>query len=219
MSPNESPGVQASNVESLLNQMTLREPSAQLDDAISKLVTTSKVNERSASGGGRFGWTAILATAAAAMLAGVWLGSFFAPTNEVHSGTTFAAVDSDTPDANLLTPVSFSVEAFNLLHGHSQKVEFKNCEHCHQAAVEDSALEEIFSAWFYGDVHFFEAHPDGLGDCSKCHVQTAELDEPAEGFGHGVGKLANCSDCHRVDADGFDGFKNDWISTTIRSDG
>ena len=220
MSSNESPSVQTPDVESLLKQMKLRRPSDQLDAAISNLVVTDEFNTRAVSSDGRFGWTAILATAAACMLVGVWLGSFFTPVSHVLSGSQLAAVDSGSPDARLLTPVSFSVQAFNLLHGHSQQEEFKDCDKCHRVAVEDAAFEKIFESWFYGNAHFFEAHPDGIGDCSKCHVHlAAKQDLPVEGAANGFAKLANCSNCHKVNADGFDGFKNDWISATSRSDG
>jgi hypothetical protein len=213
MSLNESRGIQSSDVESLLKQMKLRGPSDQLDIAISNLVVPQELKELSAASGVRFGWTAILATAAAAMLAGIWMGYSVAPIKEETSGSDVVTVDSNSPDS-ILTPVAFNVKAFNLLHGHSQLEEFENCNQCHQLEIEeDATLSEFFQGWFYGDEHFFESHPNQLVvECSKCHVAaTAEKEEFA--------KLMNCSDCHIVDAEGFDGFKRDWRTAAPISDG
>ena len=212
MSLNESRSVQSSDVESLLKQMKLRGPSDQLDVVISNLVANDEFAERSVAGGIQFGWTAILATAAAAMLAGVLVGYSFAPISEKVSGSDVATVDLNSSDSDL-TSVAFNVKAFNLLHGHSQLAEFDNCNQCHRkVADEDATLKEVFQGWFYGDEHFFESHPDGLADCSKCHVAaTVEKDEFA--------KLVNCSDCHAVDVDGFEGFKRDWHTAASSSEG
>jgi len=211
MSPNESPGVQSPDVESLLKQMTLRKPSGQLDSAISDLVANDKVKVRSVPGGRRFGWKAILVTATVAVLAGIWLGSFFMFNCEEDGSAISAASDLNSPGTGLLTPVAFNVQAFNLLHGHSERAEFANCGRCHQLAGQDATLAEVFKGWFYGDAQFFEAHAGGIGDCSECHVAAVvEKSEFGKNNQPGFEKLANCSECHKVDADRFDGFKNDW---------
>ena len=68
--------------------------------------------------------------------------------------------------------------------------------------------------------HFFEAHPDGLDDCVKCHVMsTTRLDEFAKDSHQDFATLVNCSTCHKVDAEGFDGFKTDWHSAAGGSEG
>ena len=124
MNPNESPEIQspncaASKVESLLKQMPLRGPSDQLDAFVANLPAPKELNERTVSGPARFGWMTVLATAVAAMLAGVWLGYCFLPASEMNSSV--GASELNSPDAAKLTPVSFNVQAFNLLHGHSQR--------------------------------------------------------------------------------------------------
>lgn len=248
MSPDESgtqsPDGSAPDVESLLKQMNLRGPSDQLDVAIGSLTVANELDDRRLANGVRFGWTAILATAAAAMLAGVWLVYSLAPTGGKLPESNLIAGDSS--DTRQRTLVSFNERAFNLLHGHSQRAEFENCSQCHQPSVtKGSKLTKIFQGWFYGDEHFFEAHPHGLDDCSKCHVvATDEWNEYGKGLthsffakhvdcsschkvdadeGHELGKglphsffakHIDCSNCHKVDADGFDGFKKDWLSAT-----
>ncbi len=187
------------------------------------LVAINEENQRSDSCGVRFGWTAIFATVAAAMLVGVWLGCFLTQNSEILPGSNVASIDLNSSNTKLLTPVSFNVQAFNLLHGHSQRAEFRNCGQCHQqTAGKEAALSEIFQGWFYGDVHLFEAHPDGLAECSKCHVPTTDEHRDFakdKELHRGFSKLVNCSDCHKVDADGFDGFKKDWHSAAISSEG
>jgi len=225
MNPNESSGIRSPDrsppdVESLLKQMTLRRPSDQLDVAIANLVTSDDVNKHSVSRGAQFGWTALLATAAAAMLAGIWLGHILTPTWELLSDSN-AVADVNSPDAKALTTVSFNVQAFNLLHGHSQQAEFENCDQCHRQAVgKGGGLDGMFRDWFYGDAHFFEAHPKPLTDCSKCHVAApARQDENAKDLHQEFAKLANCLECHAVNADGFEGFKKDWQSEVTSSEG
>lgn len=235
MSPNEFPGVQSrdqelSDVETQLRTLKLRRPSDQLDASITSLFETANAGQlRAGSGnqqvfsrGHQFGWTAIFATAAAAMFAGLWLGHYYSPAGDKRHEFNLAVADSSSADATAiqLTPVSFNVDAFNLLHGHSQREEFENCDQCHQqqAESEDELFAEIFEDWFYGDEDFFEAHLGGLGGCAKCHVFEAENQRDiGKDAGHGFGKidkLANCSDCHKVDAEGFSGFKKDWHSSS-----
>ena len=228
MNPNESPEIQspdrtAPRVESLLKQMPLRGPSDQLDAFISNLPVPGELNERSVSAGTRFGWTAILVTATAAMLAGVWLGYCFMPGGKLLSNSNVAASDLNSPDASRLTPATFNVRAFNLLHGHSQRPEFGACGHCHQHSGERTPLKEIFRDWFYGDENFFEAHPDGLADCSKCHVMEHTGQQPIGKDSHQdfdkLAALVNCSQCHQNNAEGFGGFESDWRTEINSSEG
>lgn len=225
MSSNESYEVQSADptlpvVESLLQQMELRAPSDQLDVAIVGLGEADGSSKGSLSGDQRFGWPAILATAVAAMLAGVWLGSLFLPLSEGLSDSTLAVGEPIDSKAVRLTPVSFNVEAFNLLHGHSQSPEYENCGLCHKAAaVKAGAIGDVFEGWFYGDEHFFEVHRDGVDDCSKCHVAAGEPGGIESDSWKGLAKLASCSNCHLVDADGFSGFKSDWRMAGSGSEG
>ncbi|QEG23962.1 hypothetical protein [Mariniblastus fucicola] len=227
MNRGESRGVQspdqgAADVELLLQQMTLREPSSQLDTAIASLSSKDEVSLSSpVSNPARFGWAAILSTAAVAMLAGIWLGSSFVPVGETITGTSAAVIDSELSSAGSsagnLTPVAFNVQAFNLLHGHSQQEQFEDCSLCHRLpAVGDAALVGIFKDWFYGDEQFFEAHPGGLSDCAKCHL-LIEKGEFAKEEHLEFSRLVNCSECHQVNADGFDGFKRDWHASMPNS--
>lgn len=225
MSQNESAGVQSSgrgssDVELLLEQMTLRGPSDQLDVAIANLVASDGASEPEHVGAARFGWTAILTTAMAALLAGVLLGYFAMPTWKLLSQSS-VAVGASSHDAGVLTPTSFNVHAFNLLHGHSLEAEFKNCDRCHQpVAAEGGGLSEVFQIWFYGDEHFFEVHSEGLSDCSKCHAWApVEQDEISKDSPQKFARLMNCTACHNVDADGFGGFKKDWHSAASSSKG
>lgn len=224
MSVNESGEVQSSGrtstaVELLLDQMTLRGPSDQLDAAIESLAATDEAKV-SFSAGVRFGWPVILATAVATVLSGIWLGSIFLPTNG-NLSTGMAAGDSGVNNAKLLTAVSFNVHAFNLLHGHSQKAEFENCGQCHQlASAEGDALSDIFDGWFYGDEHFFEVHLDGIDDCTSCHLASVdEKSKPAMKVPGDFSSLVRCSECHRVDSSGFGGFKLDWRYSGSSSEG
>jgi hypothetical protein len=219
-----------SGIEALLKQMPLRCPSRQLDSTIADLLSaneanpvgTSSLNEPHCESTARFGWNAILATAIAALLAGLWLGCFFLPNWELMTKSSFAAGDGHShAEASLLPAGLFNVSALKLFHGHSQKTEFENCSLCHQQAAGDgNVLGEVFRGWFYGDKHLFEAHPFGLKDCSECHLNDIEEEDAIEKDWHqDLGKLANCSDCHKVDADGFQGFKKDWHTVLDSSEG
>ena len=214
MSSNESFEVRSSDcsssVESLLEQMTLRGPSDQLDAAIAGLEAGSS-NGVPVFGRGQFGWPALLVTAVAAMLVGVWLGSLILPLSENLSDSALAVDESVGSEAVRLTPVSFNVEAFNLLHGHSQSSEYENCGLCHRVtAVKSATLGDVFKGWSYGDEHFFDVHRDGVDDCSKCHVSDGSLGGIESDTWKRLAKLASCSNCHQGGADGFGGFKSDW---------
>jgi hypothetical protein len=234
MSRNKSTRIQSCDqsspdVEALLQRLKLRSPSNQLDEKIAKLVDSEGSNvfgvererQQFLSRERQFGWTAIFATAAAAMFAGLLLGQFYSPADHNLNGSSLAVADSGPMKVSELTPVSFNVDAFNLLHGHSQQEEFGNCEQCHhQSDPEEDAFAMIFERWFYGDDDFFEAHLDGLDGCAKCHVFEKKQEDFGKETVHGFEKLdqlANCSDCHKVDAEGFGGFKKTWHSKAVSS--
>lgn len=225
----ESQELAVADIESLLTQMRLRAPTENLDDSLSRLFATGESEILPASAREcidrssrirRYGWSTVLITSAASMLLGFWLGQVLLYGGGVQDQSGIADAGSAMDSGKKLTPVSFNRNAFELLHGHSQQDEFENCGQCHKSTTPDEIeLDNIFKRWFYGDADFFEVHPNGVNQCSDCHVDAKADggglgDDPHRGFGD-LRNLANCMDCHRVDADGFDGFENDWRSFDV----
>ena len=71
MNPNPS-----NDIESLLRQMHLRKPSANLDQTVAEMAACEGLaqNETPGKTGQRFGWSALVSTAVAAMVGGLLLG-------------------------------------------------------------------------------------------------------------------------------------------------
>lgn len=126
MKPNDSV------VESLLRQMELTSPSIRLDQAIGELSRgdLNKLPQRSSEvfSQRRFGWKALVSTAVAACVFGLFLGQFVS----IYPGQRSAVANADFSDPDLdrsrnILPVRFSVDAFEMMHGHSRQAEFANC--------------------------------------------------------------------------------------------
>ena len=205
MKPNDSV------VESLLRQMELTSPSIRLDQAIGELSRgdLNKLPQRSSEvfSQRRFGWKALVSTAVAACVFGLFLGQFVS----IYPGQRSAVANADFSDPDLdrsrnILPVRFSVDAFEMMHGHSRQAEFANCAACHIAGREQ---DEAFEGWYYGNEDFFESHDfKGVANCSACHVfLDADVHAPGQtapmGFElpdlHGFSPdfiNGECSDCH-----------------------
>jgi len=162
-------------MESLLKQMKLTEPSMRLDQAIGELTQSDNTelpeNRLEVVSHGRFGWTALIATAVAASVFGLLLGQFVsvypAPQSAVAGVRSLPQIENSNRSRQIV-PVKFNVDAFELMHGHSRRAEFANCGSCHQAGEEQ---DEVFEGWYYGDEEFFETHDfKGVANCSACHV-------------------------------------------------
>ena len=140
-----------------------------------------------------------VAIALAASLVGFLAGQFVDVRALKSSGLENVA--TLTPDNNEnLTPVSFNLDAFNLLHGHSQEMEADSCNRCHVGAENDTP--KSFHGWYYGDKQFFEKH-EGESfkqKCSDCHRLNSQRQQPEKvkgslpKFEHR--KMSDCSACH-----------------------
>ena len=173
MNPTESA------VESLMKQMRLTEPSANLDqtiyDLVGKEVVDLPCHDSKTVRHGRFGWAALVATAVAATVCGLLLGQFVSiyPSTrsaiaDVPDSVDSVPVFSDSDRSRQIMPVKFSIGAFEMMHGHSRQEEFANCTTCH---VPSAQSDEVFEGWYYGDEGFFETHDfKGVANCSACHV-------------------------------------------------
>ena len=185
----QSAGCVSPDVESLLEQVVLRAPSERLDFAIADLANAKRVDPSVDSSTAQFGWRTLVCSVAVALLVGLSLGCLFMNQSIAENSTVHLGDSSPVASSAELTNVSFNVEAFELLHGHSRKAEYENCDQCHLEGVIEVAMPAAFADWFYGDRELFETHSGELADCSKCHV--GFVPEKTE-----FAKLSNCSKCH-----------------------
>ncbi|MFT5300876.1 MAG: hypothetical protein ACI87E_003593 [Mariniblastus sp.] len=203
-----------SEIENLISQMQLRQPSPELDAKINELdgSRTNALPRVASARSGYFGWGTLVVTAIAAAVGGLLVGANYSSLMPERPAMTRAELNVDsatnrahgiTPEELTLTPVSFNTQAYELLHGHSINPAYADCDACHLDV--DS---EVFEGWFYGDEEFFAKshHQGAVGKCSTCHVVAKADLAPNDGIGEAgyhrdlANKnfpQANCSSCHR----------------------
>lgn len=202
MTPEKSVNLDTVNeVELLLGELELVPPSERLDTAIEAIAQVRSADAiLQTEGSGRFGWPALIATALAACMLGVLVGQFVSP---IEARTEIAKKANQIHESEL-TPVTFNVNAFNLMHGHSKNAEYADCDSCHQSQW------GVFEGWFYGDANFFEIHrfemekPLTLANCFACHL--IRVDDILPNNKVDVHQLGggDCRDCHKAGASGFE---------------
>ena len=209
-------------IESLLKQLSLKNPSHALDEKVEAICCSVNQGQRggrieaepnqpltlqtdpattySVATGQNRGWLPFAATALVASLAGFVIGQFITLDPNLGSrASSIAAVVTEAGNSSQvmqgnLTPVKFNVNAFRLLHGHSQQDEFASCKQCHTGDLEETS--EKFNGWFYGDKEFFQKHiHSDISKCSDCH-RIASDETPPPKFEHF--KDSNCSTCHAL---------------------
>ena len=171
-------------LENLLGQMQLSEPSSRLDDAISGMAGTESLGTVSATlppspsseRSSWFSYSSVVATVVASIILLMVIGAY-------------------------VTDSSAQVLSFQQLHGHSGLAKFSDCSTCHQFASRDTQIIE----------HWRPAqgiHKTLGAKCSTCHQtkkENAKTPEhfsnphalPVESFNefHGHSTRANFSDC------------------------
>ncbi len=199
------------NVESILNQMQLREPSSQMDDSIQRVLNGASTGfdqefdeSRTEVPWRRFGWAALASTVLAAGIGGFLIGSAVSTTgtNDFSRPVAQQQLPGPTEDARI-TPVRFNTQAYELMHGHSTNPEYANCDSCHV-----DGQDEAFEGWFYGDGQFFKTHKDAVKSmmCSSCHVNENKANRDRQkirdafkqqGLKHSDFPDTSCMACHR----------------------
>lgn len=150
-------------IESLLNQMQLSQPSSQLDKSIEMLADDREVVSRPYSV--QFSWFAIATTALAASIIGLLAGATSSP--KYFDGTQVSA--DSTHDVS-------QTQIFLTMHGHSGNTKFQDCSACHDFKTN---AEQTINKWFW---HEGEANQSlGLPNCAMCHLLGDEI--PATALG------------------------------------
>ncbi|MFK7765821.1 MAG: hypothetical protein AB8B55_01170 [Mariniblastus sp.] len=191
-----------SSLEELLSQLPLRRPSEGLDFQVEEVLGEARMSrdgslessESHSTERMKFGWSYLIATAIAASLAGFLIG-------RMGSGSTVNSqvagdVGSDVglaAQAGNIKPVTFNKAAFEMLHGHSQQIEFGDCHSCHV-----KGKDQAFEGWFYGDAFFIRQHLafGKHNKCSRCHQSFEDMDVDDLFRGHEFEGVAKCSSCH-----------------------
>lgn len=182
-----------SQVEMMLQQMSLKQVPQSLDDSISRMsrestgvqnqarvagMSAAKVSQRSTAA-----WVAV---ALAACFVGFIIGSL-----NVSTDGRMQVVHQVQTDGPLITPAvqMKEVAQFQDLHGHSTREGFQACSNCHEFAAKE---EQVVEKWDVGrDAHHFGQK------CTNCHVVTSdqglgglfELENPHAGPKTWVGSL------------------------------
>jgi len=185
-------------IESLLEQMPLNQPSGSLDQQIAQICDDAQPSvQLSQPSSNR--WLGLLSVVLVASLSGFLLGQFVQLKPNDAQGSPIANLGGSTPMISAtLTPVKFNVNAFRLLHRHSELPVYAQCKDCHS----DDGPPKAFEDWYYGDQDFFAAHQSGnMSNCSSCHTVDALMEkvDPALPTDFKHFKEGNCSACHVVE--------------------
>jgi len=200
------------DVEAMLGRMRLRQPSQRVDQVIGQMADEARLgsarlesaNDATQIPVSRFGWAALVSTALVAALCGLIIGSAFSVGGTKNTTEPSAGLVAALPKVSEMTPVKFSLQAYEVLHGHSTNSDFANCSLCH---VEGQ--DEAFEGWFYGDDDFFKSHNfqgqqhQGHAKCSSCHLNAKDAQhdhglQKIRGIEHADFPNVKCSACHKV---------------------
>lgn len=166
-------------VDSLFEQLRLREPSSELDQKIAAMSRTVETHPVPMQRENRnLGWPAVVAIALVACLFGILLGSRI----DAGTGGFSNSIDSQTrsnaraiihgKQTLVSTEIEAGVEAFNWIHGHSTESANQDCANCH--LFQEPAIESSFY-----DHEIFAQHPEYFPKCSRCHTGViADWHEP-----------------------------------------
>lgn len=152
--------IKNTNVESLLAQIELVEPSKKLDESVSNLACAKSPLPRSG-----WNWSLTGVVAGIAALVGMAIGV----------GTFAGQTDGNLIAKSSLTKVSDDVRVFQAMHGHSGHQNFQNCSDCH--AFADKKSQKVVK-WVF-DTAIEHIHAYGT-NCNMCHIVQTETHGKAD---------------------------------------